>query len=101
MSEMKHGNVWITPRGEYAVLMSYDFHANHCFMTNGEYLQMRISPDLKKWLWGFGPEASNSMDDTSDQFPWRHRSFIPGTEGLHAFFFYRRRPAILFKLRWT
>lgn len=99
-NEMKHGNVWITPRGEYAVLMSYEHHARQCYMTTGEYLKMRISPDLKGWLWSFGPEAPG-IEDTSDDYMWRHRSFVPGTEGLHVFFFYRRRPAIMFKLRWT
>lgn len=94
----KHGQVWITPSGEYAVLMSYDFHAQQTFMTRGQYLTMSIADELKEWLKLFG---SPGVSETSDVQMWRHRAFVPGTDGLHAFFFYRRRPAIMFKLRWT
>lgn len=100
-TDFKHGQVWITPSGEYAVLMSYDFHATATHMTRGQYMSMKISEGLSNWLEIMGAGCSTPMDYTSDDNPWRHRCFIPGTDGLHAFFFYRRKNAALFKLRWT
>jgi len=100
-SEYEHGQIWITPSGEYAVLMSYDFHARSTFLSRADYLSMKLHEDLYEWLDAMGPKVPHITNLTCDIHPWRHRPFIPGSEGLHAFFFYRRRNASLFKLRWT
>lgn len=95
-----HGDSWLSPGNEYVVIVGYDQHATLMHMTKAEYLSLRIHEDVKGWLERLGPPAPG-IDDVSREYPWRHRSFIPGTNGLHAFFFYDRRHAMLFHLRWT
>jgi len=100
MPVVSHGDCWITPAGEYAVLLGYDEHATKVGMSRGAYLALRIDQSVIDWLEMIGP-AALALDKTSDEHPWRCRSFVPDRSGTHVFFFYRRHHAQLFKLRWV
>lgn len=87
-----------TPRGEYVVLVPHTPVLFKRTQMGTQSSEMRHP--VAMWLKHNVGYKALGLDDVSAERPWRERVWKTGIDSQHAFLFYNRAHAMLFKLTY-